>query len=32
VINQIQIMNGLKEGSITRALKGEHIVTIITKD
>jgi len=29
VINRIQIINGLKEGNITRALNGEHIGTII---
>jgi len=32
VVNQIQIINGLEEGNITRALKGEHVGTIITKD
>lgn len=31
VINSIQIVNGQKEGSITRALKGEHVGTIIHK-
>jgi len=29
VIDRIQIINGLKEGNITRALNGEHIGTII---
>ena len=31
VIHQIQIINGLEEGNITRALNGEHIGTIIYK-
>ncbi|MFZ4441514.1 MAG: uridine kinase [Syntrophales bacterium] len=31
VIDQIQIINGLKEGNITRALNGEHVGTIIRK-
>ncbi|MCE5263121.1 MAG: uridine kinase [Deltaproteobacteria bacterium] len=31
VINRIQIINGLKEGNITRALNGEHVGTIIRK-
>lgn len=31
-VNQIQIINGLKEGTITRALAGEHVGTIIYKD
>ena len=31
VINQIQIINGLEEGNITQALKGEHVGTIIHK-
>jgi len=31
VIDSIQIVNGQKEGSITRALKGEHVGTIIHK-
>jgi molybdenum storage protein len=31
-ISEIQIINGLKEGSITRALNGEHVGTIIYKD
>ncbi|MDD2554466.1 MAG: uridine kinase [Desulfotomaculaceae bacterium] len=31
-ISRIQIINGLKEGSITRALNGEHVGTIIYKD
>jgi molybdenum storage protein len=32
VIDQIQIINGLEEGNITRALKGEHVGTIIYKE
>jgi molybdenum storage protein len=32
VIDQIQIINGLKEGNITRALRGEHVGTIIRKN
>lgn len=32
VINQIQIINGLEEGNITRALKGEHVGTIIHRE
>jgi molybdenum storage protein len=32
VVNQIQIINGLEEGNITRALNGEHVGTIIFKD
>jgi molybdenum storage protein len=31
VINSIQIVNGQQEGNITRALKGEHVGTIIHK-
>jgi len=31
-MKQIQIINGLKEGNITRALNGEHVGTIIYKD
>lgn len=31
VIDSIQIVNGQKEGNITRALKGEHVGTIIHK-
>lgn len=31
-INEIQIINGLKKGNITRALNGEHVGTIIYKD
>lgn len=31
VINSIQIINGLKQGNITRALNGEHVGTIIYK-
>lgn len=29
VVNSIQIINGLEEGNITRALNGEHVGTII---
>jgi molybdenum storage protein len=29
VIDQVQIVNGLVEGNITRALRGEHVGTII---
>ena len=32
VVNQIQIINGMEEGNITRALNGENIGTIIYKD
>lgn len=32
VIHQIQIINGMEEGNITRALNGEHIGTIIYKE
>jgi molybdenum storage protein len=32
VVHQIQIINGLEEGNITQALKGEHVGTIIYKD
>lgn len=32
VIHQIQIINGLEEGNITQALKGEHVGTIIYKE
>jgi len=32
VVNQIQIINGLEEGNITRALEGEHVGTIIYKE
>ena len=32
VIHQIQIINGMKEGNITRALKGEPVGTLIVKD
>ena len=32
VIGEIQIINGLEEGNITRALKGEHVGTIIYKE
>lgn len=31
-VTQIQIVNGLKEGNITKALNGEHVGTIIYKD
>ena len=31
VIDRIQIINGLKEGNITRALNGEHVGTITRK-
>ncbi|MGR6835232.1 amino acid kinase family protein [Syntrophomonas erecta] len=31
-VTQIQIINGLKEGNITRALEGDHVGTIIYKD
>ena len=32
VIHQIQIINGLEEGNITKALNGEHIGSIIYKE
>jgi molybdenum storage protein len=32
VIEKIQIINGLEEGNITKALRGEHVGTIIHKD
>ena len=32
VIHQIQIINGMKEGNITRALNGEPVGTLIVKD
>jgi len=32
VIDSIQIINGLERGAITRALKGEHVGTVIFKD
>lgn len=32
VLDSVQIINGLKRGNITRALKGEHVGTIIRKD
>ncbi|MCG6536775.1 MAG: uridine kinase [Syntrophales bacterium LBB04] len=32
VISEIQIINGMEEGNITRALKGEHVGTIIYKE
>ena len=31
VIEQIQVINGMKEGNITKALAGEHVGTIIRK-
>jgi molybdenum storage protein len=31
VIEKIQVINGLEEGNITRALAGEHVGTIIRK-
>jgi molybdenum storage protein len=31
VIEQVQVINGMKEGNITRALAGEHVGTIIRK-
>lgn len=31
-VKQVQIINGLKEGNITRALNGEHVGTIIYQD
>ncbi|MDD2585105.1 MAG: uridine kinase [Syntrophomonadaceae bacterium] len=31
-VTEIQIINGLKSGNITRALNGEHVGTIIYKD
>jgi molybdenum storage protein len=32
VVSQVQIINGLVEGNITQALKGEHVGTIIYKE
>jgi len=32
VLDKIQIVNGLEQGNITRALAGEHVGTIIYKD
>jgi len=32
VLNEIQIINGLEEGNITLALKGERVGTIIYKE
>lgn len=32
VIDRIQVINGLEEGNITRALAGEHVGTIIHKE
>ncbi|MEN6349977.1 MAG: uridine kinase [Syntrophomonas sp.] len=31
-VTEVQIINGLKEGNISRALEGEHVGTIIYKD
>jgi len=31
-VKQIQIVNGLKPGLLTRALDGEHVGTIIYQD
>jgi molybdenum storage protein len=31
VVSEIQIINGMEEGNITRALNGEHVGTIITR-
>jgi molybdenum storage protein len=31
-VTQLQIINGLKEGNLTKALNGEHVGTIIYKD
>jgi len=31
-VSQIQIINGLKPGNLTRALNGEHVGTIIDKE
>jgi molybdenum storage protein len=32
VLDQIQIINGLEEGNITRALQGEHVGTVIYRE
>jgi molybdenum storage protein len=32
VVNQIQIINGMEDGNITRALNGENVGTILYKD
>lgn len=32
VIDQVQIINGLERGTLTRALAGDHVGTIITKN
>ena len=32
VLDKIQIINGLQEGNITKALAGEHVGTIIYKE
>ena len=29
-VNQVQVINGLVPGALTRALNGEHVGTIIT--
>lgn len=31
VVGEVQIINGMEEGNITRALNGEHVGTIITR-
>jgi molybdenum storage protein len=31
VIEQVQVINGMVEGNITKALAGEHVGTIIRK-
>jgi len=32
VLDKLQIINGLELGNITRALKGEHVGTVINKN
>ncbi len=32
VLDSIQIINGMEEGNITRALAGEHVGTIIYRE
>ena len=32
VINRIQIINGLEKGTVTKALNGKHVGTIIYKE